>query len=79
MISVTIAAAHVKSLLSLPVINKETATDLRAWINQFQGNLNAIKALDLSITLREVLSQILIEHVDEVTSSTRAVGEARPV
>ena len=36
-------------------------------INQFQSNLNAIKALDLSITLHEVLSQILIQHVDEVT------------
>jgi len=58
----------VKSLLSLPVINKESATDLRALINQFQINLNAIKALDLSIPLHEVLlSQILIEHVDEVT------------
>jgi len=63
-----IAAAHVKSLLSLPVINKESATALRALINQFQSNLNAIKALDLSIPLHEVLlSQILIEHVDEVT------------
>jgi len=63
-----IAAAHVKSLLLLPVINKESATDLRALINQFQSNLNAIKALDLSIPLHEVLlSQILIEHVDEIT------------
>ena len=32
-----IAAAHVKSLLSLPVINKESATYLRALINQFQN------------------------------------------
>jgi len=63
-----IAAAHVKSLLSLSVINKESAMDLRALIDQFQSNLNAIKALDLSIPLHEVLSsQILIEHVDEVT------------
>ena len=63
-----IAAAHVKSLLSLPVINKKSATDLRALISQFQSNLNAIKTLDLSIPLHEVLlSQILIEHVDEVT------------
>ena len=63
-----IAAAHVKSLLSLPVIDKESATDLRALINQFQSNLNAIKALDLSIPLQEVLlSHILIEHVDEIT------------
>ena len=63
-----IAAAHVKSLLSLPVINKESATELRALINQFQSNLNAIKALDLSIPLHEVvLSQISIEHVDEVS------------
>jgi hypothetical protein len=58
----------VKSLLSLPVINKESATDLRASINQFQSNVNAINALDLSIPLHEVLlSQILIEHVDEAT------------
>jgi hypothetical protein len=63
-----IAAAHVKSLLSMPVINKESATDLRALINQFQSNLNAINALYLSIPLHEVLlSQILIEHVDEAT------------
>ena len=63
-----IAAAHVKSLLSLPVINRESATDLRTLINEFQSNLNAIKALDLSVPLHEVLlSQILIEHVDEVT------------
>jgi hypothetical protein len=63
-----IAAAHVKSLLSLPVINKVSATDFRALINQFQSNLNAIKALDLGIPLHEVLlSQILIEHVDELT------------
>jgi hypothetical protein len=62
-----IAAAYVKSLLSLPVINKESATNLRALINQFQRNFNAIKALVLSIPLHEVLlSQILIEHVDEV-------------
>ena len=57
-----------KSLMSLPVINKESATDLGALMNQFQSTLNAIKALDLSISLHEVLlSQILIEHVDEVT------------
>jgi len=63
-----IAAAYVKSLLPLPVINKESTTDLRSLINQFQSNLNAIKALDLSIPLHEVLlSQIVIEHVDEVT------------
>jgi len=63
-----IAAAHVKSLLSMPVINKESATDLRTLINQFQSNLNAVKALDLSIPLHEMLlSQILIEHVDEAT------------
>jgi len=44
------------------------ATDLRAMINQFQSNLNAIKAFDLSLPLHEVLlSQILIEHVDDVT------------
>jgi len=49
-----IAAAHVKSL-SLPVINRESVTDLRALIYQFQSNLNAIKALDLSIPLHEVL------------------------
>jgi hypothetical protein len=65
-----VAAAHVKSLLSLPVIKKESATDIRTLTNQFQSNLNAIKALDLSIPLHEVLlSQILIEHVDEVTKS----------
>ena len=63
-----IAAAHVKSLLSLPVIKKESATELRALINQFQSDLNAIKTLDLSVPLHEVLlSQILIEHVDEAT------------
>ena len=62
------AAAHVKSLLSLPVISKRSATDLRALINQIQSNLNAIKALDLSIPLHEVmLCQILIERVDEKT------------
>ena len=61
-----IAATHVKSLLPLPVINKESATDLRALINQFQSNLNAIKALYLSILLHEVLmSQILIENVEK--------------
>jgi len=62
-----IAAAHVKSLLSLPVINKESATDLRASTDQLHSNLNATEALNLSILLHEVLSQILIEHVDEVT------------
>ena len=46
-----IAAANVKSLLSLPVINKESATDLRTLINQFQSNLNVIKALDMGIPL----------------------------
>ena len=43
------AAAHVKSLLSLPLISKGSATDLRAFIKEFQSNLNAIKALDSSI------------------------------
>ena len=63
-----IATPHVKSLYVTAVINKESATDLRALINRLQSNLNAIKALDLSIPLQEVLvSQILIEHVDEVT------------
>jgi hypothetical protein len=61
-----IAAAHVKLLLSLPMINKESTTDLRALINQFQSNLNAVKALDLGIPLHEVLSQILIGPVDEL-------------
>ena len=50
------------------MINKKSTTDLRALINQFQSNLNVIKALDLSIPLHEVLLyQILIEHVEEVT------------
>jgi hypothetical protein len=50
------------------MINKESATDLRVLINQFQSNLNAVKALDLGIPLREVLlSQILMEHVYELT------------
>jgi len=61
-----IAVAHVKSLLLLPVINKESATDLKTLINQFKSNLNAIKALELSIPLHEVLSRILIEYVNEV-------------
>jgi hypothetical protein len=56
----------VKSLLLLPVINKKSATDLRALINQFQSNMNAIKVLDLIKPLHEVLSShILIEHVDK--------------
>jgi hypothetical protein len=64
-----IAAARVKSLLSLPLINKESATDLRAVINQFQSSLNAVKALDLGIPLHEVLlPQILIDHVDGLPS-----------
>jgi len=68
-------AAHVMSLLSLPVISKGSATDLRALINQFQNNLNAIKSLDLSIPLYEVLlCRILIEHVDEVTRKQREMN-----
>jgi len=67
-----IAAAHMKSLLSLPVIDKESATDLRTLIDQFQSDLNAIKAFGLSITLHEVLlSQILIEGVDEINRKQR--------
>ena len=54
--------------ITAEVVPKESATDLRALINQFQSNLNTVKALDLSIPMHEVLlSQILIEHVDEVT------------
>jgi hypothetical protein len=54
---------------NLPVTQQNlSATDLRALINQFQSNLNAIKAIDLSIPLHEeLLSQILIDHVDEAT------------
>lgn len=37
-----IAATHMKSLLSLPVINRESATDLRELIRNFQSNLNVI-------------------------------------
>jgi len=63
-----IGAAHMKSLLSLPVINKESATDLRALIHNFPSNTNAIKALDLSTALVEVLlSQILMDNMDELT------------
>jgi hypothetical protein len=61
-----LAACHMKSLMSLPVINKKSTRDLSALINQFQSNLNAITALGLSITLHKVLSYILIEHVDDV-------------
>jgi len=50
--------------LSLPVINKESATDLRALIHNFPSNMNANKALDLSTALAEVLlSQILMDNV----------------
>ena len=67
-----IAAAHVKSLLSLPVINKESATDITPLINQFQSNLNSNKSSDLSIPLHDaLLSQILIRNVDEVTRKQR--------
>ena len=37
-----IAAAHVKSLLTLPMINKESATALRALINRTQSNLKLL-------------------------------------
>jgi hypothetical protein len=41
-------------------MNKESAADLRALINQFQSNLNAIEALNVAIPLHEaLLSQIL--------------------
>jgi hypothetical protein len=50
------------------VISRESDTDSGALINQFQSNLNDIKALHLSVPLYEVLlPQILIEHVDEAT------------
>jgi hypothetical protein len=62
-----IAAVHVKSILSLPVNNKESATNFKSINNSVSKQLECFKALDLSIPLHEVLlSQIPIEPVDEV-------------
>jgi hypothetical protein len=70
-----IAAAHMKLLLSLPMINKESATDLRALTNQFQSKLNAITALDFGIPLHKVLfSQTLIQQW-EIKAVTQGVTE----
>lgn len=62
-----IAAAHVKSILSLPVNNKESATYFKSINSSVSKELECFKALDLSIPLHELLlSQIPMEHADEV-------------
>lgn len=60
-----IASAHVNQLLNLPHANKASASELRALLSQTMSNLNAIKALDLSVPLEELLiSQLILEKTE---------------
>jgi Protein of unknown function (DUF1759)/Putative peptidase (DUF1758) len=60
-----IASQHVQALLNLPMVTRESASELRALINQLKGNMNAIAALQLQTPLHEILlSQLLLDKVD---------------
>jgi hypothetical protein len=64
-ITLLIAATHVSNLLALPTVNKGSALDLRALINQVNSNVNAIEALQLTTPLHEVIiGQKILDHLD---------------
>ncbi|KAJ8890065.1 hypothetical protein PR048_009572 [Dryococelus australis] len=61
-----IVTAHVRQLLSLPVVNRYSASDLRNLLSQVTSNLKAIEYLELKIPLLEVLlSQLVLDRLDE--------------
>ena len=61
-----IITAHVKRLLMLPTVNKESPHELRALLNEVSSNLNAIKALNPEVPLHElILTQLILNKIDE--------------
>ncbi|KAJ8893156.1 hypothetical protein PR048_005739 [Dryococelus australis] len=61
-----IETTHVRQLLSLPVVIRQSASDLRNLLSQLASNLRDIDALELKIPLHEaLLSQLVLDRHDE--------------
>jgi hypothetical protein len=63
-----ITSMHMKALLSLPRVNKESVQNIWAFISHMSNNLEASKALNIEGPLHELLlMQSALEHLDLAT------------
>jgi len=63
-----IANAHVRVLLSPPVVSKECPQTLRSLLNHCKSNVNAIEALNLNVPGHElIITQLCLEKIDSNT------------
>jgi hypothetical protein len=66
-----IAASHIRQLLGLKQLHKESAGNFAELVNAISNNVNALQALDIQASLSDVIiSQIIAEKLDSTTRKT---------
>ena len=70
-----IAASHIRQLLGLKQLHKESASDFAELVNTISNNVNALQALNIQASLSDVIiSQIITERL---VSTTRKAWELK--
>jgi hypothetical protein len=63
-----IAASHIRQLLELKQLHKESASEFAELVNTISNNVNALQALNIQASLSDVIiSQIITERLDSTT------------
>jgi hypothetical protein len=63
-----IAASHIRQLLGLKQLHKESASEFAELVNTISNNVNALQALNIQASLSDVIiSQIITEKLDSTT------------
>jgi len=63
-----IAASHIRQLLGLKQLHKESASEFEELVNTISNNVNALQALNIQVSLSDVIiSQIITEKLDSTT------------
>lgn len=73
-----IAATYTRGLLNLKAVQKESASDLRQFVNTIRSNLSALKAMELDQPLGDILvSQLIVERLDKNSRREWEIKESR--
>jgi len=63
-----IAASHIRQLLGLKQLHKESASEFAELVNTISNNVNTLQALNIQASLSDVIiSQIITERLDSTT------------
>lgn len=63
-----IASTYTRDILYIKAVQRESATELRQFVNTVRSNMNALKAMDLPQSLGDMLvSQLVVDRLDRQT------------